>query len=216
MGPGDHHVHAGQADICLRKPRKGDNIIVTEKLDGANVAVANLNGDVIPLIRSGYRARDAKFEHLRFFDLWVYQNYDRFAFLRPGERVCGEWLALAHGTQYDPSNPFFSPFIAFDLFDPENKRVTYKELIDRVWGKLELPAVLHNDSSPFTVEEALELLQRDGHGFHGATEPVEGAVWRVEHKGKVDFLCKYVRPDKVDGKYLPELNDNPPIWHWRP
>ncbi len=55
-------------------------------------------------------------------------------------------------------------------------------------------------------------------GFHGALDPVEGAVWRVERNALVnpgrsgercpvvDFLAKYVRPDKIDGCYLPELN----------
>ena len=53
-------------------------------------------------------------------------------------------------------------------------------------------------------------------GFHGALEPVEGAVWRVERKGKVDFLGKYVRPDKIDGCYLPEINGGAAVWNWRP
>jgi hypothetical protein len=34
----------------------------------------------------------------------------------------------------------------------------------------------------------------------------------VERRGEVDFLAKYVRPDKVDGKYL----GGEPIWMWRP
>jgi hypothetical protein len=40
------------------------------------------------------------------------------------------------------------------------------------------------------------------YGFQGAIDKVEGVVYRVERKGKVDFLCKYVRPDKKDGCYL--------------
>ena len=34
----------------------------------------------------------------------------------------------------------------------------------------------------------------------------------MERKGKVDFLAKFVRKDKIDGKYL----DGDPIWLWRP
>jgi len=33
-----------------------------------------------------------------------------------------------------------------------------------------------------------------------AIDPIEGLVYRVERKGKVDFLAKWVRPDKV-GRY---------------
>lgn len=46
---------------------------------------------------------------------------------------------------------------------------------------------------------------------HGAVDPVEGVVFRVEHNKKVDFLAKYIRPDKVDGIYLDK-----DIWNWRP
>jgi hypothetical protein len=62
---------------------------------------------------------------------------------------------------------------------------------------------------PISVNEALDTLGE--HGKHGATEQIEGAVWRVERKGMVDYLCKYVRPDKVDGKYL---SDCPVLNSW--
>jgi hypothetical protein len=32
----------------------------------------------------------------------------------------------------------------------------------------------------------------------------------------VDFLAKYVRPDKVDGSLLPENTGQPAVWNWRP
>jgi hypothetical protein len=50
-------------------------------------------------------------------------------------------------------------------------------------------------------------------GGHGATDPVEGAIWRIERKGEVDFLAKYVRHDKVDGKYFPENNNGITTWN---
>jgi hypothetical protein len=48
------------------------------------------------------------------------------------------------------------------------------------------------------------------YGTYGALDPVEGAVWRVERNDKVDFLAKYVRPDKVDGSYF----EGEPVWNW--
>ena len=66
----------------------------------------------------------------------------------------------------------------------------------------------------FAVAEAMKKLGE--FGFHGALEPAEGAVWRVERMGKVDFLGKYVRPDKADGRYLPELSCTAAVWNWRP
>jgi hypothetical protein len=47
-------------------------------------------------------------------------------------------------------------------------------------------------------------------------DEIEGVVYRVERKGKVDFLAKYVRPDKVDGSYLPEVSGREAVWNWRP
>lgn len=54
-------------------------------------------------------------------------------------------------------------------------------------------------------------------GRHGATEAVEGAVWRVEREERVDFLTKWVRPDKIDGKYLTGTANSlvgEPVWLW--
>ena len=33
---------------------------------------------------------------------------------------------------------------------------------------------------------------------------------------KFDFMCKWVRLDKVDGSYLPEVSGLYPVWNWRP
>jgi len=215
LGAGDHHVHEGQAVICTSKPRKGDRIIVQEKLDGACMSVANIDGFIIPLTRAGYHARDASYEHLRFFDRYVSEREDQFAkLLAPGERVCGEWLALAHGTRYDPEWPFFAPFIVFDIFR-DGKRILYDEFHARTAASgLRRPCVIHDGREPFSILDAMMFLGK--HGFHGALDSVEGAIWRVEREGRVDFLAKYVREGKVDGKYLPEISGSDPIWHWRP
>lgn len=80
-------------------------------------------------------------------------------------------------------------------------------------GRFVTPKVL-SDGPPVSIDAALSMLKR--YGFHGALEWIEGAVWRIERnrlkdKGlgnfggrqpSVDFLVKYVRPDKIDGKYL--------------
>jgi hypothetical protein len=52
--------------------------------------------------------------------------------------------------------------------------------------------------------------------YHGELDDPEGAVWRVERKGAFDFMAKFVRPDKIDGCFLPEVSGLPAIWNWRP
>ncbi len=209
MGPADHHCHAGQEVICCEKARdRHDRIIVTEKLDGACVSVANIDGEIVALIRAGFKAENAHFEHLRQFDGWVANNSGKFARLPCDARIIGEWLALAHGTVYRLNH---DPFVAFDVMTgPERwPHDRARELI----SQCDLPSanILH-DGGPLSTDAAMEKL--NGLGAHGATEPVEGAVWRVERRGAFDFIAKYVRPDKVDGKYLPEVSGEPPIWQW--
>jgi hypothetical protein len=40
----------------------------------------------------------------------------------------------------------------------------------------------------------------------------------MERKGVLDFLGKYVRPEKVDGKYLNGVGgiEREPIYNWHP
>jgi hypothetical protein len=103
-------------------------------------------------------------------------------------------MLQAHGTKYDLPH---EPFVIFDLMR-KHKRLPYYEFMSRVDGHFVTPRLIHLGSS-INLEDIILMLEPSG---HGAVDPVEGAVFRVERKGKVDFLAKYVRPDKVDGKYL--------------
>lgn len=208
----DFGIHPGAARICLENPRdKHDRIIVQEKLDGTNVAVANIDGQIVPLIRAGYPAVSARYEQHHLFAAWVFSHLDSFSWLIPGERVCGEWLAQAHGTRYNLAGR--SPFVAFDIMCGHDRSLhaDAKERLNA--AAIPMPATLW-EGPPCSVEQAMEILGERGH--YGANEMAEGAVWRVEREGSVDFLAKYVRPEKVDGKYLPEVSGQAAIWNWRP
>lgn len=212
IGPSDKQANPGQARICLERARdRHDVIYVQEKLDGSCCAVARIDGVLHPLSRAGYPAISSSYEQHHLFAQWVYANQDRFlAALNDGERLVGEWLAQAHGTRYDLGH---EPWVLFDVMTGTQRA----KLTDVQWrahqGGFTMPALLHS-GQPVTIPIALALLHDYGH--HGSLDPVEGAVWRVERRGVVDFLAKYVRPDKVDGCYLPELNGGEAVWNWRP
>jgi len=234
VGPADHTCNPGQARIATEMVRnKNDMVIVTEKLDGSNVGIARIGSEIIPLSRAGYRAETSPYEQHHMFARWVHQQWSRFlGVLNDGERLVGEWMAQAHGTRYDLGG---EPFYAFDL-TKGHQRLPYEHLLSRLRrGDIQTPMCIHNGNAPLSIEEAMAKLGGDSGfsifpngprtwGFHGAVEPVEGAVWRVEidrptgKKGEtlrdVAFLVKYVRPDKVDGKYLPEISGNDPVWNW--
>lgn len=220
IGPGDWHVGEGMARILCMKPRPGDRIVVREKVDGCAMAIANVAGTLHALGRMGYPASSSPHEHVRLFEDYAARRRDVFAtLLDPDERIVGEWLCAAHGTLYDAGHPGFSPFLAFDIFR-DGRRVLTDEFEARcAQAGIATAAKIHDGETALSVEEALARL--GPFGFHGAVEPVEGAVWRVEADGKVEFLAKYVRPDKTDGKYRPgamgvvDVTGGKGIWLWR-
>lgn len=211
-------MNEGQQRICTEKTRdKYDEVFVQEKLDGANMAVALKDGEILALTRSGFLASESPFLQHPLFAQWVKENEERFRIvLREGQRLCGEWLALAHGTLYDLPH---EPFVAFDLIGVE-ERTIYDDFIERLKGEFVVPRLLHRGGA-FSVEEMLAVLEPSG---HGARDGAEGAVWRVERyvtarkRKVVDFLAKYVRPGKEDGRYLPSEAhpEREPIWQWQP
>lgn len=222
LDPGDHKVSSGMARICTQRTRdRHDRVIVQEKLDGSCVAVAKIDGVLHPLGRAGWPAAASKYEQHRLFDRWVWEHADRFQeVLSDGERMVGEWLAQAHGTRYTLQH---EPFVAFDIVRGELERMPYDEFERRVQcddageprsAPFTLPQLLARGSAAVSLEQALKLLGPRGH--HGAEVDAEGVVYRVERQGKVDFLAKYVRPDKVDGSYLPEVSGKAAVWNWRP
>jgi hypothetical protein len=188
-----------------------DNIIVQEKLDGSNVSVAKVDGQILALGRAGYLAQTSKYEMHQRFAAWVRTRERQFDhLLREGERVCGEWLLQAHGTIYEPIAPrdLFRPFDIMRKMD----RVLSEEVYDRCLDAELLPVTTIYKGGPHSIGCALSNLDNNPYTLKpiDGSSP-EGCVWRVERKGKVDFLAKYVRPEKVDGKYL----DGPPIWMTR-
>jgi hypothetical protein len=211
MTSGDRKAKDWQIGICCEKLRDAkDYVVVQEKLDGSCMAVAKQNSEIIPLARSGNRAAVSRYKQHRFFHKWVYENLERFdELLADGETCIGEWLMQAHGTRYDLPH---EPFVIFDLRSGE-KFLTSRAVKKRVSRfNFIAPRTIHEET-PITVEEIVKLLQPSG---HGAIDLVEGAVWRVERNDQVDFLAKYVRPDKRIGCFLPERPGQKPIWNWQP
>ncbi len=213
LGPGDHHCHDGQAIICTSKARdRHDSITVTEKLDGSNVCVARIDGVIVPLGRAGYPAATSKYEQHHLFFQWAMERQQLFLeLLHDGERLCGEWLAQVHSTRYQL---FHEPLVVFDVMRGAQRLLT-EECRSRCANYLPVPRLI-SSAGPLAIECAMLVVEVSG---HGALDPVEGAVWRVERLGKFDFLAKYVRPDKIDGLYLPEREGaivSEPLWNWRP
>jgi hypothetical protein len=208
LGEGDHHCSPGQARIaCEKKRDKHDIIIVQEKLDGSCCAVAKKDGKIIALGRAGYLAESSQYPVHHSFCRYVEANKKRFdALLNEGERVVGEYLAQAVGTRYNLTH---EPFVPFDLMMGK-VRACYKVFQPRITAYDFIPPQLLGIGDPVSIDLAMDCIR---FSLHGAIDPVEGAIWRVERKGEVDFLTKYVRHDKEDGKYFPEVTGGETVWN---
>ena len=208
MGEGDHKVPEGMTKICHGKVRDyKDTIVIQEKLDGSNCAVAKINNEIIPLTRAGYRANTSPYEQHHMFEKWVAQNWQRFDdLLENDERIVGEWLAMAHGTKYDLPH---EPFVVFDIMT-ETNRLPVRVFNERVLKYGFIVPKLINYGLAMPHKDILKRLEPSG---HGAIDPVEGYVCRVERDGEVDFLAKWVRQDKIDGKYFAQ-NYGEDVWNY--
>lgn len=210
-GPGDKGLTEHQASILTDRARdKHDVITVQEKLDGSCVAVAKIHGVITALIRAGYPACGSNYKQHHYFADWVSCQAPRFfALLQDGERCVGEWLMQAHGTKYSLPH---EPFVVFDLMCEHDRKLSSEVKTRCEVQGFVTPRVIHI-GSPIGIDAVVKMLEPSG---HGAVDPVEGAVWRVERNGAVDFLGKYVRPDKVDGFYLENLSGKAPTYNWQP
>jgi len=212
LGPTESHIEEGQERIATKEVRdRWDLVIVQEKLDGSNVGVAKINGEIVALTRAGYAVSTSPYNQHHKFGQYVEREKKRFdGLLDEGDRVVGEWLLVAHGTMYDLTH---EPFVPFDIMR-EAVRINYHNFLQRVsLYEFPTPNLLHMGGG-LTIKLFEKLI---GAGKHGA-ERVEGGIWRVERKGIVDFLCKYVRRDKEDGKYFVDdgevFNDVPPKFEY--
>ncbi len=209
-GSSDRMTDPPLAKRCTVKERKGDTITVQEKLDGSCVALARIGGELVALGREGWRAAESDNPGRRMFAAWAARlGPEVSARLDDGDRLVGEWLALAHSTRYVLTH---APFVAFDWF--HQGRWMASATVTEVFGALlPTPHVVHRGAALGIPDAVARLGDR---GAHGAVESVEGLVWRVERDGAVVGWAKYVRPGKRDGALLPENSGAPAVWNWSP
>jgi hypothetical protein len=213
LGPADRTADAALAARCAGAGRDGDRVIVSEKLDGSCVAIVREpDGGLAAYGRDGMPCAASRNDGRRAFAAWVEaQAAARTAWidaLAPGDRLLCEWMVLAHGTRYALPH---GPAVAIDGFGADGARWPLDEVHSRAAAMaLPIARVLH-DGGALPVVTALALLGERGH--HGALEPAEGVVYRVERAGKVIGLAKHVRAGKLDGCYLADHTGGDHVWN---
>jgi hypothetical protein len=204
----DRHCGVALAKHLLEVSQPGDMVIVQEKLDGSNVIVSRINGQLVALGRDGKPCEDSRNTNRKAFAAWLEHNQARFDWLQNLERLACEWLPIAHGTRYALTH---EPIVILDFFDTLGTRVTLEQLQAKISNSsLEIPHVLHVGNA-IPLELALEKLGL--HGFHGALDESEGLIYRLEREDKLLTLAKYVRHGKEDGLYLSDHTGLDDVWN---
>ena len=209
-GTADRHIHEREAQrLTLECPKKSE-VIVQEKLDGSCVAVYRRGREILPLGREGDLTYGSRNKSRRLWADWVKINQALFIdLLSEGERLTGEWLAMVHSTRYDDLR---SPFYAFDLFDSNNKALSYDRLTKRLQASgIKTPALLHRGEA-ISTDAAMALLRTKA--LPSRDRP-EGAIWRLEVDGVPKLIAKYVRDDFEAGRFLEETTGTKSLWNWQ-
>jgi hypothetical protein len=192
-------------------------VIITEKVDGANVGISfNHSGQLLLQSRGHYLTGGYRERQFNLFKQWAYSHSLALAKVLGIRYILyGEWLYAKHTIFYN-NLPHY--FLAFDLFDQQNQEFLATEIRQDLLrdfsltfvpilfkGKLKSPQQLTAliTQSNFIREGHLEQLRIMGRERNlneslilQQTDPSilrEGLYIKVEEKGIVQHRYKYVR-----------------------
>jgi hypothetical protein len=205
LGSSDRHCATALAERLLLESKPHDRVVVQEKLDGSNVVIVRQTSGLLALGRDGQPCFQSRNPNRQAFGRWLAANAKRFFWLGNLERLVCEWLPVAHGTRYALPH---EPIVLLDLFRQQHRvTVHVLEPLANVSG-LTMPHLLHRGTA-LPLESALQRLGT--HGFHGATDPAEGVVYRLESQDQTLALAKFVRHTKQDGVFLADHTGLPDV-----
>lgn len=214
----------------------GKNIVIEEKIDGANTAISfDGEGKLLLQSRGHYLYGGHKERHYNLFKQWANINKDIFASVL-GDRyiMYGEWMYAKHTIFYDALPDYFMEFDIFDrkekvFLDTDARRV-FTEKMGIVSSVPVLSRGVFRDKktilsfigdSNFITDRHMdvlrELAERSGLDVERAlaeTESsrlMEGLYIKVEEGGTVKERLKFVR-----AAFLQCVFDSQSHWQSRP
>ena len=210
---GDEDLSQVQFDYVL-----GKNIVIEEKIDGANTAISfDGEGNLLLQSRGHYLIGGYRERHYNLFKQWANANQDTlFDALSNRYVMYGEWMYAKHAVFYDALPDYFMEFDIYDrergvfLDTPSRRAITEKMgiissvpvLASGVFKSKE-SVLSHLGNSNYITENHIEVLKnvvsRQGYDVERAvkeTDPslkMEGLYIKIEENGIVADRVKYVR-----------------------
>nr|MBQ8891117.1 RNA ligase family protein [Clostridia bacterium] len=204
---------------------RNKHLVVEEKLDGANVAVSFLSGELMLQSRGHYLRGGARERHYELFKLWAARHREElYSILGDRYIMYGEWMYSKHRVYYN-SLPHY--FIEFDIFDRESGEFLdtgRRNAMLSCSSIVSAPVLFEGEASD--IKQLTSLIRgsayiTDGHlaqlrekaaalGLDpdeileetDKTCLVEGLYIKVEEGGRVTARLKYVRAGYTQAKAI--------------
>jgi hypothetical protein len=180
--------------VAQRRDMLSGDLVVEEKVDGANVGIALVDGLLTIRNRSAMLGENGAI-HPQFHSLfgWVAEHAEALTeALADGSTLFGEWLYARHSLGYSRLPDWF---LAFDVRMIDGSFLTVADR-DRLCAAVGATPVRRLAVGRFTLDALTMLigtpsLYRDG--------PIEGIVLRQERDGRLVRRAKIVDPSFVAG-----------------
>jgi hypothetical protein len=194
----------------------GKNIVIEEKVDGANVGVSFSEGRLLLQSRGHYLSGGGRERHYDLFKVWAAERRDElYSVLGEKFIMYGEWLHPKHKVYYDALPDYF---LEFDIFDKQTGKfldtTSRKAMLNGT--SIKSVPLLFNGKSPsknkilsyltrstFISENAIKNLEKtcaclslDFSTVLAETDTsplMEGLYVKVEEDGIVKMRVKFVR-----------------------
>jgi len=180
------------------------NVIVQEKIDGANVGMMFYENHPVIRNRTSILSKGhskaktpAKVQFNTIFN-WFYDHQDKFERLNTKYSgifgVYGEWCVALHGVVY---NKLPSYFVAYDVFDVTLGKFVEPNFAEEMLVESGFSYIKNVTKGPLDLEKLVECL--DLPSEYSSTEKLEGVYIKEYNANTVTKRFKLLRPDYVQG-----------------
>jgi ATP-dependent RNA circularization protein (DNA/RNA ligase family) len=151
-------------------------IIVEEKVDGANIGLSLDGQETIQVQNRGDYVRAPYIGQFKHLPLWIKDHsYTLLQYLTPDMIIFGEWCAARHNLEYTDLPDYF---LLFDIYDRESDRFWSADRRNRWAARAGLHTVPRISYGHFSLTDLLMMLRNVTSRYRNG--PAEGLVIRKD------------------------------------
>jgi len=175
------------------KEMLNNNVIVEEKVDGANMGISIIDGNICVQNRSHY-VSSSYHPQFKLLNMWIEIHENELKQIIPQDSILfGEWLYACHSINYQSLPDYF---LAYDLFDIKTTSFVSRDVLKNLLKGTTIFQVPVLFNGKITKEELLKLVGAKSKFFDGENE---GVYIRVCKDGKTTHRAKIVRKNFIVG-----------------